>query len=417
MRANRRRVVVTGIGAVTPIGVGKADLWKAVQSGRSAIAPLTRFDANGFRSQLAAEVTNFDVTNYVEERQSRRLDRFSAFTVAAGMLALQDAGIAPGSPSVRAAAVTVGSALGGIAFGEAQYGRFLNGGLRAVEPSLALTIFGGAGATNLAIVVDARGPTLGNADSCASGLVAVGEAVRLIQRGDADLAIAGGAEAPLAPLTYGAFSLIRAMSARNDCPDGACRPFDAERDGFVMGEGAALLVLEELETALAQGRRPYVEICGYGLTNDAWHMAAPRPDGAEAARAMVLAMTDAGIAPSDVEYVNAHATGTPLGDQAEALAIRMALAESWQVTPVSSTKAQHGHALGATGVMELAITAMAMQADWLPPTRNLHRHGDDCELRHVPAGGLATRTNIALCNAFGFGGINACLAVRRVDQG
>jgi 3-oxoacyl-[acyl-carrier-protein] synthase II len=261
-----------------------------------------------------------------------------------------------------------------------------------------------------------RGPALGNADSCASGVVAIGEAFRLIQRGDADLALAGGAEAPLAPLTFGAFSLIHAMSARNEQPGSACRPFDVDRDGFVMAEGAAILVLECLERLQARRARAYLELKGYGLSNDAWHMAAPRPDGSEASRAMSLALNDAGIRPEGVGYVNAHATGTALGDVAEARAIRTALPETWGRTPVSSTKPLHGHALGATGAIELAITAQALGHCWLPPTANLGRPGDGCSLRHVPAGGASATPNVALCNAFGFGGINACLVVEKPDQ-
>ncbi|HEY8742059.1 MAG TPA: beta-ketoacyl-[acyl-carrier-protein] synthase family protein, partial [Chloroflexota bacterium] len=301
---------------------------------------------------------------------------------------------------------------GGVAFAEEQHARFSHAGLRAVEPHLALTMFGGAGATNIAIALGMRGPTLGNANSCASGLVAVGEAFRLIQRGDVDLALAGGAEAPLAPLTYGAFSIIHAMSARNEQPQGACRPFDAARDGFVMAEGAAVLVLESWERVRARRGRAYLEIAGYGLTNDAWHMAAPRPDGSEATRAMRAALADAGVSPDQVGYVNAHATGTPLGDAAEALAIRAALPDTWQQTPVSSTKPLHGHALGATGVIEMAIIAQALQEGWLPPTTNLETAGADCALRHVPTGGEEPAQTAALCNAFGFGGINACLVVR-----
>lgn len=413
MAAKPRQVVVTGIGAVTPIGIGATDLWSAVRAGRSGIGALTRFDATGFRSRLAAEVHGFDAGAFITGRQARRLDRFSAFTVAAGLLALQDADLQPGAPCLRHAAIAVGSALGGVAFGEEQCARFLQGGLRAVEPNLALAIFGGAGATNLALALDVRGPTLGNSDSCASGVVAIGEAFRLIQRGEVDVALAGGAEAPLAPLTYGAFSLIRAMSARNNEPERACRPFDADRDGFVMAEGAAILVLESLERARERDKRPYVEISGYGMSNDAWHMAAPRPDGLEAARAMHMALADAAVTGPEVGYINAHATGTHLGDVAEARAIRSALPDTWQQIPVSSTKPLHGHALGATGAIELAITAQIIHHGWLPPTRNLCRPGDDCALSHVGQDGATIRPEVAVCNAFGFGGINACLVVRK----
>lgn len=415
MGAERQRVVITGIGVITPLGNGLPQLWAAVRQGRSAIGRLTRFGAPGFRSQLAAEVPGFDVSEFVDVRQARRLDRFSAFAVAAANLAVRDAGIPLHASCLCHGGVSVGSALGGVAFAEEQHTRFRQSGLRAVEPHLALTMFGGAGASNIAIALGMRGPTLGNADSCASGLVAIGEAFRLIQRGDIDVALAGGAEAPLAPLTFGAFSLIHAMSARNEEPEHACRPFDAARDGFVMAEGAALFVLESLQRASARGARAHLEIAGYGLSNDAWHMAAPRPDGADAARAIRLALGDAGLRPEQIGYVNAHATGTLLGDEAEAMAIRSALPETWADTPVSSTKPLHGHALGATGAIELAITAKALQAGWLPPTQNLLQPGTDCGLAHVPEGGMPTAADAAICNAFGFGGINACLVVRRPE--
>jgi 3-oxoacyl-[acyl-carrier-protein] synthase II len=413
MGAERRQVVITGIGVITPLGNSLPQLWTAVRQGRSAIRRLTRFEPEGFRSQLAAEVPAFDVTDYIDARQARRLDRFSAFAVAAANLAVRDAGIPLHASCLCQGAVAVGSALGGVAFAEEQHARYQQSGLRAVEPHLALTMFGGAGASNVAIALGMRGPTMGNANSCASGVVAIGEAFRLIQRGDIDVALAGGAEAPLAPLTFGAFSVIHAMSAHNGQPEQACRPFDASRDGFVMAEGAALFVLESRDRARARGAQAYLEIAGYGMSNDAWHMAAPRPDGTEAARAMRLALTDAGLHPAQIGYVNAHATGTSLGDQAEAMAIRKALPETWADTPVSSTKPLHGQALGATGAIELAITVKALQAGWLPPTQNLKQPGAGCGLAHVPEDGMETTAGAAICNAFGFGGINACLVVRR----
>lgn len=416
MAVERQRVVITGIGVITPLGDCLQQVWAAVCQGRSAIGPLTRFEAACFRSQLAAEVHGFDAGDYIDNRQARRLDRFSAFAVAAANLAVRDAGLTLHASCLDRGGVAVGSALGGVAFAEEQHVRFAQAGLRAVQPHLALTMFGGAGASNVAIALGMRGPTLGNADSCASGLVAIGEAFRLIQRGDIDLALAGGAEAPLAPLTFGAFSLIHAMSARNEQPERACRPFDAARDGFVMAEGAALFVLESLPRASARGARAYLEIAGYGLSNDAWHMAAPRPDGAQAARAIRLALGDAGLRPEQIGYVNAHATGTLLGDEAEAMAIRTALPETWADTPVSSTKPLHGHALGATGAIELAVTAQALEVGWLPPTQNLVEPGTGCGLAHVPASGMATAAQAAICNSFGFGGINACLVVRRPEM-
>jgi 3-oxoacyl-[acyl-carrier-protein] synthase II len=404
----RRRVAITGIGAVTPIGHGRAGLWEGVRRGTSAVGPITRFDAAPFRSRLAAEIADFDPLDYADARRARRLDRFSQFALAAGQQALDDAGLTLERICPERTAVYVGSALGGVAFAESQHLRFLDGGIRAVDPTLALAVFGGAGATNVALALGMRGPAIGNANSCASGAIAIGEAFRLIRDGVADAALAGGVEAPLAPLTFGAFALIKAMSTANDAPATASRPFDSRRDGFVMGEGAAMLLLEELERARRREAPIYAEVVGYGSTNDAYHMVAPRPDGSEAARAIALALAEAGVAPAEVGYVNAHATATPLGDAAEALAIRRVLGS---VVPVSGTKGLYGHPLGASGAIEAAITALALESGWLPPTHNLVE--SECDLALIGAGGVARGVETAVTNAFGFGGINASLVLRR----
>jgi 3-oxoacyl-[acyl-carrier-protein] synthase II len=403
-----RRVVVTGIGAVTPIGHGRAGLWDGLRRGCSAVRPITRFDAAPFRSRLAAEIDDFDPLDYVDARRARRLDRFAQFALAASSQALNDGGLTAARICRERTAVYVGSALGGVAFAEGQHLRFMDGGIRAVDPTLALAVFGGAGATNVALALDLRGPAIGNANSCASGAIAIGEAFRLIRRGDADTALAGGVEAPLAPLTFGAFALIKAMSTANDAPAGASRPFDRARDGFVMGEGAAMLLLEELGTARRREAPIYAEIVGYGSTNDAYHMVAPRPDGSEAGRAIALALEDASARPGDVDYVNAHATSTPLGDAAEALAILGTLGST---VPVSATKGLYGHPLGASGAIEAAITALALAREWLPPTYNLSE--SECQLALVGGEGLDRRIDVAVTNAFGFGGINASLVLRR----
>jgi 3-oxoacyl-[acyl-carrier-protein] synthase II len=285
--------------------------------------------------------------------------------------------------------------------------------VRAVESTLALSVFGGAGATNVAIEFGLHGPAVGNANSCASGVIAIGEAFRLLKSGASSIALAGGVEAPLAPLTFGSFALIKAMSTRNQDPSTACRPFHAERDGFVMGEGAAMLVLEELDHAVARGAEPYAEIVGYGATNDAYHMTAPLPSGEQAARAISHAVREAALTPNCLGYVNAHATGTPLGDAAEAVAIRRALGEAADHVPVSGTKALHGHALGATGAVEVGITALALREGWLPPTTNLDCPDPTIGLHHVPVGGISRAVDFAISNAFGFGGINASLALAR----
>jgi len=406
-----RRVVVTGIGAVTPVGVGRDGLWDGVRRNVSAVRPITRFDPAPFRSRVAAEIDCFDPLDYLDARRVRRLDRFAQLALASAQLALEDGRLASGHFCPERVGVHVGSALGGVAFAETQHVRFVQDGLRSVEPSLALSVFGGAGATNVALQFDLRGPAIGNANSCASGAIAVGEAFRMIRDGGADAALAGGVEAPLAPLTFGAFDLIRAMSAANAAPSRASRPFDRERDGFAMGEGAAILLLEELGHALRRDASICAEVVGYGTTNDAFHMLQPRPDGSEAARAMSLALADGGLSPGEVGYLNAHATSTPLGDAAEARAIRRAFGESADELPVSGTKGLYGHPLGASGAIEAAITALALERDWLPPTCNLDE--SDCGLEPIRRDGLARRVEVAMTNAFGFGGINASLVLRR----
>jgi 3-oxoacyl-[acyl-carrier-protein] synthase II len=418
--AGPRRVAVTGIGAVTAAGTGTGSdgFWEGIRRGRPGTAPITRFDPSAFRSRVAAEVADFDPADYMAPREARRLDRFAQFAVATGRLALQDASLSPDAATADTA-VYLGSALGGIAFAEAQHERYLAGGLRAVDPTLALAVFGGAGATNLAMELGIRGPAVGNSNSCASGALAIGEAFRLIQSGTAPLALAGGAEAPLAPLTYGAFAVIRAMSTRNHAPGEACRPFDAERDGFVMGEGACVLLLEELGHALRRGARVYAEVAGYGTTNDAYHITAPRPDGSEAARAMRLALTDAGVAPWDVDYVNAHGSSTPLGDRAEAVAMARVFGPHLGDVRVGGTKPLYGHPLGASGAIEAAIVALALYHGFLPGTLN-HREATpdspEARLTYVAPPGEEASARVAMTNAFGFGGTNASLLFRRWNE-
>jgi 3-oxoacyl-[acyl-carrier-protein] synthase II len=411
-----RRVVITGIGAITPIGSGAEGLWKGVRRGEPAGQRITRFDPAGLRSQVAAEIPTFDPTEYVSAKRARRLDLFSQLSVAASAQALADADLAGGSRELRRAAVYLGSALGGVPPSEGEHARFVDGGLRAVSPMLALSVFGGAGATNVAMEFGMRGPAMGNANSCASGATAIGEAFHLVRSGSADVALAGGVEAPIAPLTIGAFALIRATTTRNEDPRSASRPFDRDRDGFLMAEGGAMLVLEELGHAERRGVRPYAELNGYGATNDAHHMTAPLPSGEEAALAMTLAMREAGRSPDEIGYINAHATATPLGDPAEARAVRRALGAAADRTPVSGTKGLHGHSLGASGAIEAAITALALDRGWLPPTANLEGPDPACELAHVPAGGKEEAADVAVTNSFGFGGFNAALVLSRWQE-
>ncbi len=416
MPRKERRVVITGIGAVTPLGVGREALWAGLHAFKSKVRTITRFDSSPFRTHIAAEVADFAAEDHMETKRARRLDRFGHFVVASAHLALADAALELAREPRDRIGAMMGSALGGLGYAEAQLGNFLKDGLRGVDPLLALSVFGGAASCNIAIEFGITGPNSTNAMSCASGSMAIGEAMRQIRTGAADVMLAGGAEAPLSPLCFGSFALIRAMSSRNDDPQTASRPFDAARDGFVMGEGAVVLVLEERSRAIARGANIVAEVLGYGTTNDGNHMTAPLATGREAARAMRLAMSDARVAPHEVEYVNAHASSTPLNDVAETAAIRRALGASADWIPVSGTKGYHGHALGATGAWEAAISALAIRHGWIPPTLNLETPDSACDLDYVPNAGRALAFDVAISNSFGFGGINACLVLRRDES-
>jgi len=408
-----RRVAITGIGCITPIGTGVEALWCGLEARRSAVRVITRFDPEPFRSRIAAEIPDFRPTDHLAQKQVRRLDRFSQLGVVSAQLAAADAELNLERENRDRIGVMMGSALGGVSHAEAQAGRYLAEGLHAVDPALALTVFGGAVSCNIAIALGCTGPNATNAMSCASGTIAVGEGFRAVRDGRADVVFAGGAEAPLSPLCFGAFAIIRAMSCRNDDPETASRPFDVDRDGFVMGEGAAVLVLEEWTRAVARGARIYGEVAGYGLTNDAHHMTAPKPGGREAARAMQIALDDAGIEPSAVEYVNAHGSSTPLNDSTETAALKTVFGAHAYRLPVSSTKGYYGHALGASGAIEAGITALALQRGWLPPTINLRQPDPACDLDYLPGMGRHATPAIAQSNSFGFGGVNASLVFRR----
>ena len=410
---DRRRVVITGIGAVTPIGLTREGLWDGLRRQRSAVRTVTRFDPSIFRSHNAAEVDDFVPSDHMEAKRAKRLDRFGHFSVATARMALEDAGIDLAREDRERIGAMMGTALGGVGYAEDQLGVFLTQGLKAVDPTLALAVFGGAASCNIAIEFGIQGPNSTNAMSCASGTIAIGEAFRQIRDGYADVMLAGGAEAPLAPLCFGSFSIIRAMSTRNDDPASASRPFDRDRDGFVMGEGSAVLVLESYDRAVARGARIYAEVAGFGTSNDAHHMTAPRPDGSQAARSMRMALDDAHVGPGEIGYVNAHGSSTPLNDPTETLAIKRVFGERAYAMPVSSTKGYYGHALGASGAIEAAIAALSIAREWLPPTVNLERTDDACDLDYIPAEGRAARVEHVLSNSFGFGGINAALVLRR----
>ncbi|TMI80542.1 MAG: beta-ketoacyl-ACP synthase II [Bacillati bacterium ANGP1] len=405
----KRRVVVTGLGPLTPVGHGSRGLYEGLRRERSAIDRITRFDPEPFSCKIAGEVRDFDPAAYLDAKRLRRLDRYSQFAVACGQMAIADARLDLAEENRDAIGCFVGSALGGAAFAEEQHTVFMTQGIHRVRPTLALSVFCGAASCNIAIDFDLRGPSSANSDSCSSGAIAIGEAFRTVRDGYADVMLAGGVEVPLTPLIFGAFAIIRAMSTRNDEPARACRPFDRGRDGFVMAEGAALLVLEELEHARRRGAPIYGEVLGYGTSNDAHHMTAPLPTGVQAARAMRGALAEAGIPPEAIGYINAHASGTPLNDATETLAIKQVLGDHAYRVPVSGTKAMHGHALGASGAIEAAICMLALRHAYLPPTVNLDDPDPACDLDYIPGRGREAAVEYILSNSFGFGGINASL--------
>ncbi len=410
------RVVVTGIGLVTPIGIGADAVWQRLHTAESAVRTIDRFDPSPFRSHVGAQVDDFDPVALLDAKTARRTDRCSQLALVAAKQAIADAGLELGAEPVDRVGVMMGTALGGIGFAEEENGHYLTGGLRAVDPLLALTVFGGAVSCNIAIAHGISGVNATNAMSCASGTLAIRQGARAIAAGEADVVLAGGSEAPLYPLCFGSFAMIRAMSTRNDDPAGASRPFDRGRDGFVMAEGAAVLVLESAAHAAARGARVFAEIAGTGLTNDAHHMTQPRPDGREVIRAMRLALDDAGMRPDEVEWVNAHGSSTPLNDATEAAAIRTVFGDHADRLLVSGTKGWHGHALGASGAMETAIACLAMHRGWVPGVLNCDDPVPDGALTFVPPAGIARAPRAVLKNSFGFGGCNATLLLRQIGH-
>jgi 3-oxoacyl-[acyl-carrier-protein] synthase II len=410
-------VIVTGLGLITPIGIGVEEFLAGLLEVRPGIRRITRFDPSPFRSRVAAEVPGFRPEEYLDRKQVRRFDRYSQFAVSAARLALEDAGLDAGDVAGERTGVCIGSALGGVGFGEENYIAYAEGGWKAVHPMLALSVFVGAGSCNIAMEFGFTGPATANGDSCSAGAIALSNALRYIQLGQADRMLAGGVEAPLYPMCFGAFDLIQAMSKQNDPPERGCRPFDRTRDGFVMGEGAAVLVLEAEDAARARGARVYAELAGAALTNDAHHMTAPRPDGLSALRCMQLALNDAGLAPGEVDAVSAHASGTPLNDRTETLALKQLLGERAYRVPVSGTKSQHGHPLGASGAIEAAACCLGIRHGFLAATRNLEQPDPDCDLDYVTDGPRRREVRTVLSNSFGFGGINAGLVFRSVDSG
>src|SRR5690349_5939327 len=410
----KRRAVITGIGPITCIGIGRENFWRGLRAEKSGVRTISSFDTSQFNAHSAGEIPEWVPEEHFPPHRLKRLDRYAQFAVASAKMALDDAGISYSreDPQHRIG-VSFGTALGGVSNAEQNHARFLKKGTRGVNPTLAVQVFGGSAHSNIAIEFGFRGVGTTNSNSCASGTVSVGEALRYIRDDFADVIVAGGAEAPLTTITIGAFDIIKTMS-RNPDPQVASRPFDKSRDGFVMGEGAASLVLEELEHARARGAKIYAEVLGYSLNNDAFHMTTPLPTGDSCIRAMRDALADAQLSPDQIDYVNAHASSTQLNDSAETSSIKTVFGERAQRVPVSGTKGYYAHPLGATGAIEAALCALALDRQWIPPTINYGNADPACDLDIVPNHGRAAELNYVMSNSFGFGGINACVILGRV---
>jgi 3-oxoacyl-[acyl-carrier-protein] synthase II len=412
----RRRVVITGIGPITCIGTGREVFWQGIRAQRSGISRVTYFDTSELKAHCGGEIRDWDPTRFFPPHRLKRLDRYAQFSVASSLLALEDAGLewSRERPNPRVG-VSFGTALGGIANAEYEHQRFLKKGQRGVNQTLALQVFGGSAHSNIAIECGFRGPGTTNSNSCASGVVAAGEAMRYIRDGMADVMLAGGAEAPLSPLTFGAFDFIKTMSRWDGDPPYACKPFDLARDGFVMGEGAATLVLEEYEHARQRGARIYAEVLGYSLNNEAYHMTTPLPSGEAVIACMHDALKDAQVPYDSVDYINAHASGTQLNDANECMAIKAVFGDHASRIAVSGTKAYTAHPLGATGAIEAAICALAVHEGFVPPTLHHRTYDPACGLDVVPNIGRELPLRVVLNNAFGFGGINSVLVLGHID--
>jgi 3-oxoacyl-[acyl-carrier-protein] synthase II len=414
---SRKRAVITGIGPITCVGKGVEDFWNGIRAETSRISRITSFDTSMFNAHCGGEIADWNPEDFFPPHRLKRLDRYAQFSVASAKMALDDAGIeySREKPQHRIG-ISFGTALGGVCQAEDQHIRFLKKGTRGVNPTLALQVFGGSAHSNIAIEFGFRGVGTTNSNSCASGTVSLGEALRYIRDDFADVVIAGGAEAPLATLSFGAFDLIKTMSRWQGHPALSCRPFDKLRDGFVMGEGAASLVVEELEHARARGARIYAEVLGYSLNNDAFHMTSPLPSGESCSRAMRDALSDAGLDCQQIDYINAHASSTQLNDSTEIMSIKQVFGDDARRIPVSGTKAYYSHPLGATGAIEAALCALALDRQWIPPTINYQNPDPACDLDIVPNHGREAELNYVMNNSFGFGGINACIVLGRMPD-
>lgn len=409
----KKRVVVTGIGAITPIGIGKDDFFHALENGVSGLAPITKFDASDYDTRIAGEVKGFEPTAYLDKKEVKRMDRFTQFAVAASKLAIEDAKLDTEGIDQNRFGVVLGSGIGGIETLEKEYEKLATKGPGRVSPFFIPMMISNIGAGQVSMTFGAKGPNTTVVTACASSTNSIGEAFRIIQNGEADVMITGGAEASITPLAIAGFCAMKAMSTRNENPQKASSPFDINRDGFVMGEGAGILILEELEHAIKRGAPIYAEMVGYGMSADAYHITAPAPGGEGAARSMMNALKDAGLSPNDVDYINAHGTSTPYNDKFETLAIKSVFGQHAYELAVSSTKSMTGHLLGAAGGIEAIACIMAITKNIVPPTINLENPDPECDLDYVANKARQKEVSVALSNSLGFGGHNATIVLKK----
>jgi len=411
-----RRVVITGIGLVSPLGVGREKNWKHLLSGKNGIGHISKFDTSGFSSKIAGEIKDFDPLDFIERKQARKMDPFIQYAVAAAHLAVEDSSVKLALLEGSRTGVYVGSGIGGIGSIEKNHKILLEKGPTRVSPFFLIATIINEASGQISIKYRTTGPNLANATACSTSTHSVGDSFRIIARGEADIMLAGGAEAPVTPLGVAGFCSMRALSVRNDEPHKASRPFDADRDGFVISEGAAVLVLEELGKALKREANIYAEIVGYGTSGDAYHASAPSPDGSGACHAMKGALEDAGIDQNEIEYINAHGTSTPWNDKIETLAIKKVFGKKAYKIAVNSTKSMTGHLLGAAGALETGITALCLKNQIMPPTINYEKPDPECDLDYVPNKARPSEINYALSNSFGFGGTNGSLLLKRFKE-
>jgi 3-oxoacyl-[acyl-carrier-protein] synthase II len=409
----KKRVVVTGLGVITSIGIGAEKFWEALVAGKSGIGPITRFDASEYTTQIAGEVKDFDPVNYIDKKEAKRMDRVTHFAIAATKLAIEDSGLDLEKEDLTRIGTYVGSGIGGIDTMHDQYKTLFDKGPGRISPFFVPMMIANMPAGQTSITFGFQGPNSCIITACASGTNSIGDAFRIIARGDADVMVAGGSEAAISPAAVAGFCAMKAMSTRNDDPEKASRPFDTDRDGFVMGEGSGMVVLEELEHAKARGAKIYAEILGYGTNADAFHITAPAPEGVQAAKCMSYAIKDAGLEPKDVDYVNAHGTSTPLNDKNETQAIKLLFGDHAVNMAVSSNKSMVGHLLGAAGAVECIATALTIKNDIVPPTINLENIDSELDLDYVPHVARKKVVNVAISNSFGFGGHNATILLAK----